>query len=286
MIVIRLRSGLGNQMFQYAFFLQMQQWYGEDKVKLDMDTFHWKVHNGREVDKIFGIDLARDAVPPSVSLSMADVGYSVKNRVLRRLRGKKHKHYLFWKQLKYEDYRRLPEHVYLEGYWNEEIYFREVAEKVRAIYRFPQPQDAANREMFQKIEALPSVSVHVRRGDYIRYPDSFPMCSAAYYRQAAQIIRAKTCEQLHFYVFSDDMKWCENNLDLGENTTFADINPGKDAWKDMMLMSHCRHQIIANSTFSWWEAWLNPNTDKTVIYPSSVNKTYASMPAAWMMLND
>ncbi|MDR1673221.1 MAG: alpha-1,2-fucosyltransferase [Bacteroidales bacterium] len=285
MIVIRLRSGLGNQMFQYAFFLQMQQWYGKDKVKLDIDTFHWKAHNGRELDKVFGIDLAQDAIPAAVSLKMADVGYDIKSKVLRRLRGSKHKHYLFWKQLQYENYRHLPEHVYLEGYWNEEIYFRDVAGKVRSIYRFPQPQDSANRKLLRTVEAMVSVGVHVRRGDYIRYPDILPMCSAAYYRQAAQIIRTKTRDEPHFYVFSDDPEWCRNNINLDGDTVFVDINAGKDAWKDMMLMSHCRHQIIANSTFSWWAAWLNPNAGKIVIYPSSTTKTYASMPDAWLMLH-
>ena len=108
MIIIRLRSGLGNQMFQYAFFKQMQHWHGEKNVKLDIDTHRWHKHNGREIDKIFNIDLNKDIAPKKLSLSMADVSYSLKNRILRRIRGVKHKKYAFWKDLSFEDYQNFP----------------------------------------------------------------------------------------------------------------------------------------------------------------------------------
>lgn len=286
MIVIRLRSGLGNQMFQYAFFLQIRQWYGKENVMPDIDTYHWKAHNGRELDKVFGIDLREDAAPVSLSLGMADVGYSLKNRILRRLRGKKHRCYTFWKSLTYDDYKHLPKDIYLEGYWNEERYFCDVAEQVRLQYQFAKPADDANRECLSQIANTCSVGIHVRRGDYKKYPDTLPMCPVEYYRKAVDWIEAGNQGQdLRFFIFSDDMDWCRENLSFLKNAQFVGHNAGTDSCKDMMLLSACRHQIIANSTFSWWAAWLNPNPDKTVTYPSTAKLTYASMPESWKCID-
>jgi hypothetical protein len=286
MIVVRLRSGFGNQMFQYAFFLQLQKWYGKENVKLDVDTYHWKAHNGKELDKVFRLDLAGDSVPKSVSLQMADVGYSLKNRILRRLRGKKHHCYKFWKELSYEDYRNLPKDIYLEGYWTEERFFSEVADDIRKIYRFPALTDKAGLDMLHRIVNTCSVGMHVRRGDYAKYKKAFPMCPASYYEAASTVIRQKTGLEPSFFVFSDDLDWCRKNLhNTGKEITFVDINPGKNSYRDMMLMSNCRHQIIANSTFSWWAAWLNPNPDKIVIYPFSIDLRIASMPDSWIKIH-
>ena len=283
MIVVRLRSGLGNQMFQYAFFTQMQHWYGKENVKLDMDTYHWKVHHGRELDKVFNINLDEDAIPVSISLKMADVGYSLKNRILRRLRGKKHACYVFWKDLSYDDYKRLPDDVYLEGYWNEERYFDAVSEHIRSIYKFPEPTDHQNKSCLENITNSCSVGIHVRRGDYKNYPKTLPMCSVSYYSEAVELLKAKNQkQQLRFFVFSDDLDWCKANLSFLENVQFVGHNVKNNSYKDMMLLSACKHQIMANSTFSWWAAWLNPNPDKLVIYPSSVSKTYATMPSQWV----
>jgi len=286
MIVIRLRSGLGNQMFQYAFFLQMQQWYGKENVKLDIDTYHWKVHNGRELEKVFDIDLRKDAAPVSLSLQMADVGYRVKDRILRRLRGKRHHCYKFWKKIAYEDYWHLPDDIYLEGYWNEECYFCDVAEQVCSSYQFAEPRDDTNKKYLSQITNSCSVGIHVRRGDYKKYSKSFPMCPVEYYQKAVNLIEAEnTGQKLLFFVFSDEIKWCKKNLSFLKNVQFVDHNIKTDSYKDMMLLAACKHQIIANSTFSWWAAWLNPNPDKIVVYPSTTRLTYASMPPAWKCIS-
>ena len=287
MIIVRLRSGLGNQMFQYAFFLQMQQWYGKENVKLDMDTYHWKVHNGRELDKVFGIDLRKDAAPVPLSLSMADVGYSIKNRLLRRLRGKKHRCYAFWKNLTYEDYQHLPDDIYLEGFWNEERFFTGVAGKICSVYQFPESKDNANQKCLLQITNSCSVGIHVRRGDYKKSSNSFPMCPVGYYQKAVEYIKTGSSGQnFSFFVFSDDLDWCRKNLTFLENVQFVDHNVKANSYRDMMLLSVCKHQIMANSTFSWWAAWLNTNPEKMVIYPSSTKLTYASMPKSWICIDD
>ena len=282
MIIIRLRSGLGNQMFQYAFFKQMQAWHGDENVKLDISTYHWKVHNGREIDKIFDIDLSKDSVPSKVSLKYADVGYQFHHRALRRLRGIKHRSYRFWKNIAFEEYRHLDD-VYLEGYWNEEKYFKDVEAEIRETYQFDVSLNSEESELLELINNKESVAVHVRRGDYVKYPNAFPMCKPSYYQQAQSLLERKG-KKFHYFVFSDDLDWCKQELQFLENVSFVE-NPNKSAaFKDMFFMSQCKHNIIANSTFSWWSAWLNNNPDKTVIYPESALKTYGEMPLGWIKL--
>ncbi|MEL7588808.1 MAG: alpha-1,2-fucosyltransferase [Prolixibacteraceae bacterium] len=280
MIIIRLRSGLGNQMFQYAFFRQMQYWHGAANVKLDISTYHWNVHNGREIDRVFNIDLQKDSVPPSVSLKYADVGYRLHQRLLRRLRGIRHHAYQYWKDIDPDDYKSLKD-VYLEGFWNEEKYFRDVQEEIRQAYTFKDELNVQEKEMLHLILGTESVAVHVRRGDYKKFPKAFPMCPPSYYEEAQKILTAKK-NNLVFFVFSDDMGWCKKSLSFPGRVVFVENNKPENAWKDMMLMSRCRHNIMANSTFSWWAAWLNNNPDKTVIYPESVFLTYGSMPSDWI----
>lgn len=283
MIIIRLRSGLGNQMFQYAFFKQMQQWHGPEKVKLDISTYHWKAHNGLELHRVFDIDLQKDSVPDSVSLSYADVGYKLHHRILRRLRGIKHRSYVNWKNIQFEEYKNLDD-IYIEGYWNNEIYFAGVKEEIRKAYRFTKIElTNYQTRILNEIESGESVSVHVRRGDYKKYPKAFPMCSPDYYRKAVELL-SKEGKNLKCFVFSDDLPWCKKELQFLPDVVFVE-NPVRDhAYKDMMLMSRCKHNIIANSTFSWWAAWLNNYPAKKVIYPESAMLVYTSMPEGWIKL--
>lgn len=279
MIIIRLRSGLGNQMFQYAFFKQMQFWHGIESVKLDIDTYHWKAHNGLEINSVFNINLEKDKASRTDSLKMADIGYSFKDRVLRRIRGTNHKSYRFWKHVNYEEYPLLTGDIYIEGYWNEEKYFKDVSSEIKSIYKFnPDFNDA---EKIEKIKDSNSVSLHIRRGDYIKYKKNFPMLQPGYYYNALEQIKGTTGEDIKLFVFSDDIEWCKKNLTKLNNVNFVQ---NKISYKDMMLMSYCKHNIIANSTFSWWAAWLNNNENKIVIYPQSCLLTYNSMPKNWIKL--
>ncbi|MFB6343390.1 alpha-1,2-fucosyltransferase [Saccharicrinis sp. FJH62] len=279
MIVIRLRSGLGNQMFQYAFFKQMQFWHGEANVKLDIDTYHWKAHNGLEIDTVFNLDLNPYKISSNISLKLADVGYSLKDRIARRIRGTRHKSYKFWKDMNYNDYKNINTDLYLEGYWNEEKYFFDVKEDIKKAFKFP--IDKNEPDLLNEIRNCNSVSLHVRRGDYINYPDNFPMCTPKYYVNALAYLKSKINQNLNVYVFSDEIEWCKTNLGMIENITFVN---NKTAHHDMMMMSFCKHNIIANSTFSWWAAWLNKNPNKIVIYPNECDRTYGSMPKHWIKL--
>lgn len=283
MIIIRLRSGLGNQMFQYAFFKQMQFWHGEENVKLDIDTYGWHNHNGREIDKIFTLDFYGDTATKKQSLHLADVSYSLPSRILRKIRGAKHKKYLFWKEMQLEDYKNLSGDIYLEGFWNEEKYFYDVQSEIRKIYTFPDLKNNYQLEILDKIQTTESVGIHIRRGDYVKYPDKFPMCTPNYYKKALEIIKQKY-KDVSIFIFSDDLNWCKSELSFINNVTFVENKVNTEAFVDMLLMSRCKHNIIANSTFSWWGAWLNNNPDKVVIYPETALITYETLPNHWIKI--
>ncbi len=282
MIIIRLRSGLGNQMFQYAFFKQMQCWHGSEKVKIDVDTYHFKLHNGREIDKVFNIDFTGDTALEKESLALADVGYKMRHNILRDLRGRKHKRYKYWRDLELNDYRELKGDVYIEGYWNEECFFSDVKDVIRKSYVFSGELNEYQNQILSEIRNSESVGIHTRRGDYVKYPDLFPMCKPEYYYKAFEIIKAKQ-RQIKCFVFSDDLVWCKSNLYFLDNVTYVDNTVSEEAYKDMWFMSCCKHNIMANSTFSWWASWLNSNPEKIIIYPGSVKKNYNSMPDDWIL---
>lgn len=156
------------------------------------------------------------------------------------------------------------------GLWQTEKYFVECAEEVRRLYTFPEFTEEKNIALAQKMANENSVSVHLRKGaDYLR-TESFGknLCEADYYMRAVEYVR-KHVQNPVFYVFTDNPQWVKDNLP-SFNYTLVDWNEvaGKTQFRDMQLMSCCKHNVIGNSTYSWWGAWLNPNPDKIVIAPN------------------
>ena len=161
----------------------------------------------------------------------------------------------------------LPTNTYLHGYWQSEKYFEEIAEQLRSDLRFTTELDSANAEMATQIaSANTPVALHVRRGDYVA-PGSYAACSPAYYRAATDLLAEKLGSDLTCFVISNDPAWARENLDLGQETVVVDLNDEMTGHFDLYLMSLCAHTVIANSTFSWWGAWLNSHPDKLVIAP-------------------
>jgi hypothetical protein len=160
---------------------------------------------------------------------------------------------------------------YLEGYFQSERYFVEIADVIRADLTLPPLSDARNRATLQAIEAAQSVSLHIRRGDYVthaRTNQQFGTCSPDYYARAADHIAQAVGAAPTFFVFSDDPSWTVANLRLPYPVHFITHNGARRAHEDLRLMSRCRHHIIANSSFSWWGAWLNPSATKVVVAPA------------------
>lgn len=169
----------------------------------------------------------------------------------------------------HEDLLSLNETRYLVGYWQSEGYFEDSADLIRTQFTLKTPLSEKNLEVLLKIKSSRcSVSLHVRRGDYVSSAQIMNIHGTPgveYYSRAIKHIRDLFPES-EFFVFSDDLNWVKENITI-PSATYVDVNSGESGIFDLELMKNCHHNIIANSTFSWWAAWLNPNKDKLIIMP-------------------
>ena len=159
--------------------------------------------------------------------------------------------------------------MYLNGYWQSEKYFKSAEAKLRSELCLVDNLSESSHIILDEILQCPAVSLHIRRGDYISNPSAALVhgaCSLDYYHSAIKLITTHV-KNPHFYVFSDDPQWAKDNLKLGYPVRFVEANGPDRGVEDMWLMKACSHHIIANSSFSWWAAWLNDRPDKIVITP-------------------
>jgi hypothetical protein len=156
---------------------------------------------------------------------------------------------------------KLEGNIKLIGYFQSEKYFLEYRDELLDLFKIDEKTELKLLEKYGDIINQETCSIHVRRGDYLGLPNHHPIQSINYYKDSIGIIG----EEKHFVIFSDDIKWCEENFNFLKNKTFVS---GNLDYEDLYLMSMCNHNIIANSTFSWWGAWLNRNVNKKVIIPS------------------
>lgn len=167
-------------------------------------------------------------------------------------------------------FEHLEDNQYLIGHFQSYKFFEEYRDSILEELQFSVEILSEKTKMIANdMQRCNSVSIHVRRGDYLNgyyYNTLGKICDIAYYQRAIAAVKEKV-DNPHFYIFSDDSKYVAENLKI-DNATYVDFNVGKDSWQDMFLMSRCKHNIIANSTFSWWGAWLNRNPSKIVIAPT------------------
>ena len=266
MRLIKMTGGLGNQMFIYAMYLNMRRRFPNTRIDLS-DMVHYNVHNGYEMHRVFQLPKEEFCINQKV---------------------KKVVEFLFFKTIlerkqnldTLEAYCRpyLWPLIYFKGFYQSERYFVDVAGEVREAFAFhPELASEQTRRLAEQIKAdALAVSLHVRRGDYLQpsvWRNTGGVCCLPYYKRAIAEMQRRV-GGAHFYVFSDDPEWCRANLPLDETAVFVDWNKKADSWQDMMLMSLYRHNIICNSTFSWWGAWLNNNPGKTVLAPDRWSLLY------------
>ncbi len=175
------------------------------------------------------------------------------------------------------------------GTWQSELFFSNAQKRVKEIFVFKKKMASEKTtEMINQIGNENGVSIHIRRGDYLsnQYANGFAgVCTPDYYIRAIDLIKEKVDKPV-FYVFTDDPEWVNENFKL-ENAVYVHHNKGIDSWQDMYLMSECKHNIIANSSFSWWGAWLNANPTKIVIAPLKWWKPFEQdnvVPKEWIRL--
>jgi hypothetical protein len=201
-------------------------------------------------------------------LQLADNSLALKNRIKRKIFGRK-KTYIHEKQYyKYMPEILLMDNVYLDGYWQSDKYFCDMKDEIVHTLKFREFMDIKNIQISSEMNCCTSVSIHIRRGDYIeRYNNQFGnICTLDYYKKAMNYFNNKYTNVI-FYVFSNDVDWVKQNM-MSENIKIIDWNNGYKRQDDMQLMTMCKHNIIANSSFSWWGAWLNTNPQKEVIAPN------------------
>lgn len=264
MIIIRIMGGLGNQMFQYALYRKFLS-LGKD-VKLDLSSFSTK-QNFRhfELDK-FGVPY--ELADPKDVCRLGNTYSSIADKIRGKLGITKRSIYEENLDLGYQPVIFDMDNVYLEGYWQSEQYFSDIRDEILSLYHFPMPLNQQSKKILDQIKSGPSVSIHIRRGDYLSSENSQVygnICTMDYYRKA--IIYARNYyKNVRFYLFTNDPEWVRENLHE-ENMTVVDCNNESNAIFDMYLMSQCDGNIVANSSFSWWGAWLNQHPSKLVLSP-------------------
>jgi hypothetical protein len=269
-IVVRLMGGLGNQMFQYAAGRQLAH-VRRTPLKLDLAEVNRDLHRSYRLGHL------------SVTATTASAHELARfqasgNRWVRTLRSVSDRllpatSHVVVKERTFRHDPGLLErsgHVYLWGYWQSEKYFQRVADVVRTEFAVNENLDAVNARLLDAIRRGNSVSLHVRHGDYASNPEFLKvhgLCPPEYYTAALDRI-GSSVQNPEFFVFSDEPDWARQHLEIAGPAHFIDNNGSDGDYLDLHLMSQCKHHIIANSSFSWWGAWLARNPHKSVIAPS------------------
>ena len=292
MIITNLLGGLGNQMFQYAAGRALSLRNNTTHC-LDVSDFgSYGLHQGFELHRVFSmpITLASEEDIQSIlgwqsSRSVRRILLRLNWTLLRRQGFIVEPHFNYWPELF-----NAPRESYLLGYWQSEKYFKDYSAMIRSDFTFRHQLEAVNKELAEVIGLSNAVSVHIRRGDYannLKTKATHGLCSLDYYHAAIKYVSERVAPP-HFFVFSDDIAWAQENLKFNFPCQFIGHNQGASSYIDMQLMSLCKHHIIANSSFSWWGAWLNLNADKIVIAPKRwfVNKSDVRdlLPQEWVTL--
>lgn len=291
MIIVKLIGGLGNQLFQYALGRHLAEIH-HTELKLDITGFdEYKLH--------------------AYSLGHFTIveNFATKEEVARFQKYKRkpgRRWYIFNKLIAERRYiqqrqfhfdprvLRTGNNVYLDGDWQTEKYFKDIESIIRKEITVKTPLSGKDKGVADAIDATASVMMHIRRGDYVSDPISsqyFGTQGLDYYKKAMDIITEKITNP-HVFVFSDDHAWVKENIRLGVPTTYVDHNGADKNYEDLRLMSLCKHHIIANSSFSWWGAWLSQNPDKIVVGPKKwfhnpkkkTTSTEDVLPEGWIKL--
>jgi len=290
MIIAALAGGMGNQMFIYATGLALAIRHGQP-LYLDMNYFENLpyLHTPRKFE-LGRFNISGQAVGKAQKIrAVASRIYPMvgwKGRVIRRLP--------FPPLMLIEDAQKsydpriasAPKNAFLSGPWQTEKYFAHIRSRLLEEFTFKSSPTPENARMIEQIRAETSVCVHVRRSDFLLPYSMAQPIPNSYYDRALEMMAAKV-PHANYFVFSDDSPWAQANLRWPADTVFITHNTGRDDGEDLRLMSHCDHFIIANSTFSWWGAWLSRAEGKIVIgprnwYPTPHPSEADLIPESWI----
>ena len=286
-VTVAIFGGLGNQLFQYAMgralslrtrrSLELDLRFYEHRKAFDFGLNHFNIQ------ATIGTP---DSLPPART---------------NRLR------YFYWRYLSARNTfiregnkRRAGENlqtkdnIYLHGYWQSENHFLDSIAQIRCDLSPVQPPTKQHKEILLRVNSCNSVAIHVRRGDYVSNPKAkkiYAECPNRYYKRAIRMIEEKTNKSTKPFIFSDDPEWAADNLNLGVNSEIVSTDPPSLPSQELWTMANCMHQVIANSTFSWWAAWLNKNPEKIVVAPKQWMRSRTSselglIPNGWLVVDN
>jgi hypothetical protein len=288
MVIVKLQGGLGNQLFQYAAARAVAK-----DERLILDTYFLN-NNTKSTDTFTTRNYELAAFK---KLRAKNATHTFSNMLNKKTGIYKYLNKVVFKYLQYIghfteseflDFSKIKaKNLYLDGYFQDENYFKQIRGQLLADLTFP-VVNKNNQAIEQQIRgAANPVSIHVRRGDFLKpallvFNGLLPI---SHYQEAIAIIESRTVNP-HYFIFSDDPEWCKSSFKfLGNNATIASGHSVGD-WEDMALMRLCRHNIVANSSYSWWGAWLNTNPGKIVIAPQKwfYDMETNIIPSAWIKL--
>jgi hypothetical protein len=261
MIVIKIKCGLGNQLFQYALGSALKN--NGAQVKYDLSWFG--NYNEKDVPRDLAIDQLKIEMPLATPAEITALRPSKLQLFFEKARGKfiLNYHYAYHAGILRK------KKAYLDGYFQSYKYFTPIREKLLCDFQIVKGYSELAITLKSSIELeTNSVAIHIRRGDYATIREDYNgLCGVDYYKKGIDLIREKV-GNLKLFIFSDDIEWARENLDFGLPIEFVS-RPGLSDVEELLLMSLCKHQVIANSTFSWWAAWLNQHAEKIIVAPQN-----------------
>lgn len=297
MIISRISGGIGNQLFQYAAGRALSLKHGTD-LKLDIHAFDSEKHRSFE---LFAFDIKASIAKesdfdlihfpnPADKRAFARVWRRI-FRFFEKIKPYPKRSFIIEQRFAFDpSILKTGPDAYLSGIWQTEKYFKEFEDVIRKDLILRNRPSIVFQNVLDRITSTDSISIHIRRGDYVSNPKANSLhgvCDIEYYQKAITMVLPRTMNPT-FFVFADDIEWAKNNLALEHDTVFVS-GAGLSNAEELILMSACSHNIIANSTFSWWAAWLNTNPHKTVIAPKNWFKaphldTKDLLPESWKRL--
>lgn len=299
-VVSNIKGGFGNQLFQYSTCLAVAL-KNKSKIKLDLSFYDNNKYKNVFKLNLLNIDFEIAQQDEILDLKNSEERIKFFYKLLNKigLRNKFNKTTHITDSFGFKPSRKIlnaKSPVYIEGWCVKEIYFREIREILKKIFTLKNPISEHAQEFLQEILKTNSVSLHIRRGDYINN-EFFKVLSLNYYNECINEI-IKLVENPVFFIFSDDLEWCRLNLNIKKPFNFVDLKSktsysGLLDMEDFFLMKNCKHNIIANSSYSWWAAYLNANVSAIIVspkvwyndklYQSSLDK-YSFIPTSWIKI--
>lgn len=286
-------GGLGNQLFQYSAYLYVKLRHKEIKVIPDIDAYRYDAyHNGFEVQKILDVDF-KELIEATEKYRLEHNSSQSELRRIARLCWYKLQGYktIYGQQISSIDSldRILFGHRnnILAGYWGKPFIVQNISAELFKLFDSKIELGDECNGILDRIKDCISVSLHVRRGDYLNIPNYDVFNGLEYYKRSIKYFRDRFRSPI-FLIFSNDPEWVKENLNLTDSLAVT-CNCGESSYKDLLMMARCNHNIIVNSTFSWWGAWLNTNPDKIVICPKQWFKDRPSsimVPETWVQLDN